>query len=85
MPDDDVAEIVKKSFEKRDYNGIIDRLIGRIQSLTQTRMDMMSKSIDIELKQYELAKIQDEEGNQKAQPIPVVVNVVDGRKDAETK
>lgn len=83
--DDLSRQQINKSFAKTDFGFIIDRLIGRIQSLTQTRMDMMSKSIDIELKQHELAKIQDAGEKQKAQPIQVVIDVVDGRKDAETK
>lgn len=78
--DDDVAEIVKKSFEKRDYNGIIDRLIGRIQSLTQSKQDMLSKAIDIELKQIELEKIKALEQEKEVTPVQVVVNVQDARK-----
>lgn len=57
--DDDVAEIVKKSFEKRDYNSIIDRLIGRIQSLTQARLDLQEKMIDLQIKQINLDDLLD--------------------------
>lgn len=57
--DDDVAEIVKKSFEKRDYNSIIDRLIGRIQSLTQARLDLQAKMIDLQMKQINLDDLLD--------------------------
>lgn len=57
--DDDVSEIVKKSFEKRDYNGIIDRLIGRIQSLTQARLDLQAKMIDLQMKQINLDDLLD--------------------------
>lgn len=85
MPDDDddMAEIVKKSFEKRDYNSIIDRLIGRIQSLTVTRQDIVSKSIDIELKQIELDKVKSADEKTKTKPTKIVINVQDGRKNAE--
>lgn len=85
MPDDDddMAEIVKKSFEKRDYNSIIDRLIGRIQSLTVTRQDIVSKSIDIELKQIELDKVKSADEKTQAKPTKIVINVQDGRKNAE--
>lgn len=85
MPDDDddMAEIVKKSFEKRDYNSIIDRLIGRIQSLTVTRQDLVSKSIDIELKQIELDKVKSADEKTQAKPTQIVINVQDGRKNAE--
>lgn len=62
--DDDVSEIVKKSFEKRDYNGIIDRLIGRIQSLTQARLELLAKGIDIELKQIQLEKVKSGQGGE---------------------
>ena len=86
MPDDDddMAEIVKKSFEKRDYNSIIDRLIGRIQSLTVTRQDLVSKSIDIELKQIELDKVKLADEKTQAKPTQIVINVQDGRRDAKT-
>lgn len=63
-PDDDVSEIVKKSFEKRDYNSIIDRLIGRIQSLTQARLELLAKGIDIELKQIQLEKVKSGQGGE---------------------
>lgn len=82
--DDDVAEIVKKSFERQDYNAIIDRLIGRIQSLTVTRQDLVSKSIDIELKQIELDKVKSADEKTQAKPTQIVINVQDGRKDAKT-
>lgn len=86
MPDndDDMAEIVEKSFEKRDYNSIIDRLIGRIQSLTVTRQDLVSKSIDIELKQIELDKVKLADEKTQAKPTQIVINVQDGRRDAKT-
>lgn len=88
MPDDDdVAEIVKKSFEKRDYNSIIDRLIGRIQSLTINIQDMQSKAIDrqskaidMEMKQIELDKLKAKEAENQALPVKVVIQVEDARK-----
>ena len=82
--DDDVAEIVKKSFEKRDYNSIIDRLIGRIQSLTHSIQDMQSKAIDIEIKQIELDKIKSADDLTKAKPTQIVIEVKDGRKHAQS-
>lgn len=60
---------------------IIDRLIGRIQSLTTLRLDLLSKALDIELKQFELdsKKTQDEP----VPPVKVVVQVEDARKYPE--
>lgn len=71
---------VNKSFAKTDFGGIIDRLIGRIQSLTQSKQDMLSKAIDIELKQIELNKIKALEQEKEVTPVQVVVNVRDARK-----
>lgn len=62
--DDDVMEIVKKTFRKREYDGIIDRLIGRIQSLTQARLELLAKGIDIELKQIQLEKVKSGQGGE---------------------
>lgn len=72
--DDDVSEIVKKSFEKRDYNSIIDRLIGRIQSLTHSIQDMQSKAIDIELKRIALQDVLDAQNE--GDDLPTIIELV---------
>jgi len=74
---------INKSFSKTDFGAIIDRLIGRIQSLTHSLQDMQSKKIDIELKQIELDKLKSAQDEAKAQPIQVVIDVKDARKYAE--
>lgn len=81
--DDDVSEIVKKSFEKRDYNSIIDRLLGRIQSLTQSKLDLQAKVIDVEMKQIELEKIKSQQMDKEITPVQVVVEVEDARDKSE--
>lgn len=58
---------------------IIDRLMGRIQSLTQLRLDLRAKTLDVELKQLELAKIKEPQ-EEYVQPVKVVVQVEDARK-----
>lgn len=72
---------VNKSFAKTDFGGIIDRLIGRIQSLTHSIQDMQSKAIDIEIKQIELEKIKSAEQEGELTPVQVVVQVQDARKN----
>ncbi|WLF84826.1 HGGxSTG domain-containing protein [Moraxella sp. ZY210820] len=76
---------VNKSFAKTDFGGIIDRLIGRIQSLTHSVQDMQSKAIDMEMKQIELDKLKAKEAENQALPVKVVIQVEDARKYDESE
>ncbi|RKM33454.1 HGGxSTG domain-containing protein [Moraxella catarrhalis] len=75
---------VHQSFAKTDFGGLIDRLIARIQSLTITRQDLMSKVIDLQMKQIELDKIKSQQQDSQATPTQIIIDVINGRKDAKT-
>lgn len=75
---------VHQSFAKTDFGGLIDRLIARIQSLTVTRQDLMSKVIDLQMKQIELDKIKSQQQDSQATPTQIIIDVINGRKDAKT-
>lgn len=75
-----ILKLQSEDIEPENSVMIIDRLIGRIQSLTQLRLDLVSKSLDIELKQLELDKLKAEETENQALPVKVVINVEDARK-----
>ena len=72
---------ISKKYAKTDYAGIIDRLIGRIQSLTQTMQDMSIKALDYEMKAIELESIRSLAGDADVQPVKIVIQVEDGRLD----
>lgn len=71
---------ISKKYAKTDYAGIIDRLIGRIQSLTQTMQDMSIKAIDKQMREIELEAIKSSMGDNAAQPVTVNIEVKDARK-----
>ena len=83
--DADIGDIIERTFSKKDYSPIVDRLIARIQSLTTTRYQLMTQAIDAEMKQIELDKIKSANDGQVAQPVQIVVNVQDARKYAESE
>ena len=71
---------ISKKYAKTDYTGIIDRLIGRIQSLTQTMQDMSIKAIDKQMREIELEAIKSSMGDNGVQPVTVNIEVKDARK-----
>lgn len=77
---EDARKQVNQSFQKTNFSGIINTLIGRIQSLTHSRQDLIARKIDIELKQIELEKIKSAETENEAQPVKVVIQMEDARK-----
>ena len=50
VEDDEVSPVRQKTYAKRDYEAIIQRLLGRIESLTATRQRLLSAQLDYELK-----------------------------------
>ncbi|ULJ65926.1 HGGxSTG domain-containing protein [Wielerella bovis] len=80
--DDDIAPIEQKTFVKRDYDSIINRLIGRIETLTATRQRLISGSLDIELKRNELSTAQSRH-DENITPVNVVFNVVNASQEQE--
>jgi hypothetical protein len=46
VPLDDSDVLVDKSYKRRDYSGIIDRLLARIESLEKTRIELMKAGGD---------------------------------------
>ena len=70
---------INKKYAKTDYAGIIDRLVGRIQSLTQAMQDMGVKAIDYQMKMIELETIKSAMGDSEVQPVKIVIQVEDGR------
>nr|DAS78026.1 MAG TPA: hypothetical protein [Caudoviricetes sp.] len=50
VEDDEVSPVRQKTYAKRDYEAIIQRLLSRIESLTATRQRLLSAQLDYELK-----------------------------------
>ena len=64
VADDEIGDIVERTFSKKDYSPLIERLIARIQSLTSTRYQLMLQNMDVELKRIELDRIKAEQSSQ---------------------
>lgn len=77
--DDEIDDIVKETYQKRDYAPIIDKLIVRVQSLTALKAQLVSQSIDTELKQIELDKVKSSKADNEALPVKIVIDVKDAR------
>lgn len=54
----DSRQQMTKSFAKTNVGGLIDRLVGRISALTSQRQELLSKSIDLQIKQMNLQDLQ---------------------------
>ena len=76
--DPDMPPIQQKTFVRKDYETIIQRLLGRIESLTATRQRLIAGMLDIELKRNELDAVNGCEAE--SQPVEVVFQTVDARK-----
>lgn len=72
MPDPDEAPIVKRTFRRRDYVNIVDRLTARIASLEMQRATLMHMNIEKQRKQLEL----DEAVRVKGEENDVIQNVI---------
>lgn len=81
--DDSEKGGTKTTFKYKDFDAVIDRFIGRIQSLTTQRNMLVLQGLDIELKQIELNKIKGEQGAKEigATPVTVTIQVVDASKE----
>ena len=50
---------IEEVSKRRDYSGLIDRLMGRIASLEKDRLALMGAELDIEIKRADLADRKD--------------------------
>lgn len=81
--DDSEKGGTKSTFKYRDYDARIDRLMGRIQSLTTQRNSLVQQELDIELKRIELKERKNVDGDKDNDPTPVkvTINVVNASKE----
>lgn len=71
----DIEEVRRR----RDYSGLIDRLMGRIASLEKDRMSLIDAELNIELKRADLAGKKEESADAPT-PASVIIEVRDARK-----
>lgn len=84
VDDSDVPPVRQKTFVRKDYDSIVQRLLARIESLTATRQRLLAGRLDIELKRNELEALTATDSD--VTPSEVVFNTVDARNhDADTK
>ena len=65
--------------KRRDYSGLIDRLMGRIASLEKDRLSLIDAELNIELKRADLAGKKEESADAPT-PASVIIEVRDARK-----
>ena len=79
---DQTGESVQEVSKRKDYTAIINTLTARIQSLTTQRNTLIGQSLDAQLKQLEIDKIKNGDGDNAddATPVKVTINVVNASK-----
>lgn len=70
---------IEEVSKRRDYSGLIDRLMGRIASLEKDRLALIEAELNIELKRADLAG-KKEEVEDAPTPASVIIEVRDARK-----
>lgn len=76
LPDDEGETIQVKSYKKRDYETLIDRLTARIQSLTTQRNMLVGQTIDIEIKRLQLQRLQEKQVDENFQSLTAPTFVI---------